>query len=117
MRLHPARRRFPLPEQFMVRLVVLVFLATISPYAVMAQSPGQPGAAPPATGGAATSERPATSDRQVDEGQLMTLPSVGNAGRSAAPTMVFDCAKRPQECTNPAQPGDASSAPAISTKP
>jgi hypothetical protein len=101
----------------MARLVVLACLATISPFAALAQAPLPPGAAPPATGGAATSERPVTSDRQVDEGQLMTLPPVGNAGRSAAPTMVFDCAKRPQECTNPAQPGDASSAPAISSKP
>jgi hypothetical protein len=52
-----------------------------------------------------------TRPEQVDPGQLMTLPAVGNAGRSAAPTMVFDCAKQPTDCVEGVKPGDGLTPP------
>lgn len=58
-----------------------------------------------------------THPSQVDKGQNMILPSAGNAGRSAAPTMVYDCKEKPQDCTAPVSPGDKSSAPAQSAPP
>lgn len=51
-----------------------------------------------------------TGTKDVDKGQNMILPSAGNAGPSAAPTMVYDCQKRPKECTDPATPADKSGA-------
>jgi len=56
-----------------------------------------------------------THPSQVDKGQNMILPSAGQAGQSAAPTMVFDCKNKPQDCTTPVAPGDKSSAPQTST--
>jgi hypothetical protein len=65
-----------------------------------------------------SSERPVTDSRQVDPGQLNILPNVGNAGRSAAPTMAFDCQKNPGSCTLPATPQDkAADPPDTSTAP
>lgn len=58
-----------------------------------------------------------THPSQVDKGQNMILPSAGNAGRSAAPTMVYDCKEKPQDCTPPATPADKTTAPAQSSPP
>ncbi|CAD5258051.1 conserved exported hypothetical protein [Bosea sp. 62] len=52
-----------------------------------------------------------THPSQVDKGQNMILPSAGQAGQSAAPTMVYDCKNKPQDCTTPPSPGDKSSMP------
>lgn len=58
---------------------------------------------------------PKTTDpSQIDKGQNMILPSAGQAGQSAAPTMVFDCKAKPQDCTTPTSPSDKTSAPAQS---
>lgn len=68
--------------------------------------PTQPGVGPQTT-------HPA----QVDKGQNMILPSAGQAGQSAAPTMVYDCEKRPQDCTTPTSPADQADKPALSPPP
>ena len=68
--------------------------------------PTQPGVGPQTT-------HPA----QVDKGQNMILPSAGQAGQSAAPTMVYDCEKKPQDCTTPATPADQAGKPALSPPP
>jgi hypothetical protein len=68
--------------------------------------PEQPGVGPQTT-------HPA----QVDKGQNMILPSAGQAGQSAAPTMVYDCEKKPQDCTTPTGPGDQADKPALSPPP
>jgi hypothetical protein len=80
-----------------------------------------PGTPPPAgqpQANTESSERPVTDSRRVDPGQLNILPNVGNAGRSAAPTMAFDCQKNPGSCTLPATPADkAADPPDTSTAP
>jgi hypothetical protein len=58
-----------------------------------------------------SSERPVTDPRKIDPGQLNILPNAGNAGRSAAPTMAFDCQKDPGSCTLPATPRDKAADP------
>jgi hypothetical protein len=58
-----------------------------------------------------------TNPAQVDKGQNMILPSAGSSGQSAAPTMVFDCKAKPQDCTTPATPADKVDAPAVSPAP
>lgn len=58
-----------------------------------------------------------THPSQVDKGQNMILPSAGESGRSAAPTMVYDCKEKPQDCTTPVSPGDKASAPTQSAPP
>ncbi|PTM43113.1 hypothetical protein [Bosea sp. 124] len=58
---------------------------------------------------------PKTTDpTQIDKGQNMILPSAGRSDESAAPTMVFDCKAKPQDCTTPASPSDKASTPATS---
>lgn len=68
--------------------------------------PAQPGVGPKTT-----------NPTEVDKGQNMILPSAGQAGQSAAPTMVFECEKRPQDCTTPATPADKTSKPELSAPP
>jgi hypothetical protein len=58
-----------------------------------------------------------TSPAQIDKGQNMILPSAGSSGPSAAPTMVFDCKAKPQDCTTPATPADKATAPVVSAPP
>ena len=70
-----------------------------------------------AQAGAPPPERPVTRPGQVDPGQLNILPSAGNAGQSAAPTMIFDCKKNPAECTTPVSPGDKATKPDVSPAP
>ncbi|PZO04308.1 MAG: hypothetical protein DCF30_00810 [Hyphomicrobiales bacterium] len=61
---------------------------------------------------------PKTTDpTQIDKGQNMILPSAGRSEQSAAPTMVYDCKEKPQDCTTPVNPGDKASAPATSATP
>lgn len=52
----------------------------------------------------------ATDPSHVDKGQNTILPSAGNAGPSAAPTMVYDCQKNPSSCSTPATPADKAGA-------
>ena len=52
----------------------------------------------------------AESPKDVDKGQNMILPSAGESTPSAAPTMVFDCQKKPEDCRTPATPADKAGA-------
>lgn len=64
-----------------------------------------------------SSEKPVTAPSQVDPGQLNILPSAGVSKESAAPTMVFECAKNPAECTKPSTPADKVDIPDASATP
>jgi len=68
----------------------------------MAQTP------PPAekNGPGATTTHPS----QIDKSQNSILPSAGRSGPSAAPTMVYDCKAKPEDCTVPATPADKAGA-------
>jgi hypothetical protein len=68
------------------------------------QTPPSAGQHSPGTGGQTT--HPA----QVDKGQNNILPSAGQAAPSAAPTMVYDCKAKPEDCTVPATPADKAGA-------
>jgi hypothetical protein len=92
--------------------LLLVILGGLTP--AWAQAPASP-SAPSAQG--VTTEKPATSPSQVDPGQLNILPSAGVSKPSAAPTMVFECGKRPEECTKPATEADKQTTPEKSEKP
>lgn len=70
-----------------------------------AQAPSQP------------PEKPVTSPSQVDVGQLNIVPSAGNAGRSAAPTMIYECKEKPKDCNPPLTTGDKATSPAASPAP
>jgi hypothetical protein len=89
----------------------LMLLATA---AVAQTGTTPPPAAPGASASSGTGSAPVKSPSQVDEGQLNILPSAGNAGPSAAPTMVFNCKERPKECTEQTKPGDKATAPKLS---
>ncbi len=78
----------------------------------LAQTTSPPAQSPGSSSG--TASAPVRSPSQVDEGQLNILPSVGNAGPSAAPTMIFNCKERPKECTEQVKPGDKQTAPKLS---
>jgi hypothetical protein len=94
-----------------VRTGALCLLTTLAlAAAAMAQTP-EPTKQPGNSGVGPTTTDPS----QVDKGQNMILPSAGQAGQSAAPTMVYDCKNKPQDCTTPPGPGDKSSAPTQST--
>lgn len=94
-----------------VRTGALCLLTTLAlTAAAMAQTP-EPAKQPGNSGVGPTTTDPS----QVDKGQNMILPSAGQAGQSAAPTMVYDCKNKPQDCTTPPGPGDKSSAPPQST--
>jgi hypothetical protein len=51
-----------------------------------------------------------TSPADVKKDQSAVLPSAGSGGPSAAPTMVRDCLKRPEDCTEAPSPGDKQTA-------
>jgi hypothetical protein len=77
----------------------------------MAQTTPAAPPATPSTGQSSPGLGPqTTAPAQVDKGQNMILPSAGESGASAAPTMVFDCKAKPQDCTNPATPADKAGA-------
>lgn len=85
----------------------VVLLSVVLATAAFAQAPSAPPAKPPANAetNAGVGDK-ADEPKDVDKGQNMILPSAGSAGPSAAPTMVYDCAKKPQDCTEPATPAD-----------
>lgn len=85
----------------------------------LAQATATPPQSPPAAAPQSnTGLGPTTTDpKQIDKGQNMILPSAGSSGPSAAPTMVFDCKAKPQDCTTPATPADKATAPVVSAPP
>jgi hypothetical protein len=89
------------------RLAVMALFVATGAFAQGSSSPAPPGqnTTNPGVG------EPKSDPKQVDKGQNMILPSAGSAGQSAAPTMVYDCQKRPQDCTDPASPADRRAAP------
>jgi hypothetical protein len=91
------------------RMAGIIALAMALPAIGVTGALAQAGAPPP--------ERPVTRPGQVDPGQLNILPSAGNSGPSAAPTMIFDCKKNPAECTTPVSPGDRTTKPDVSPLP
>ena len=58
-----------------------------------------------------------TDPAQIDQGQNMILPNAGVSHESAAPTMVYDCKNKPQDCTTPTNSGDKADIPATSATP
>lgn len=84
-------------------LALAAFLA--SP--VLAQAPAQPTPTEKSNSGVGDK---AAEPKDVDKGQNMILPSAGSAGPSAAPTMVYDCQKKPEDCRTPATPADKAGA-------
>ncbi|KPF64711.1 hypothetical protein IP69_17970 [Bosea sp. AAP35] len=100
----------------------LVFAAvlTIAASAASAQTPSSTTPPPdsPAEAKASGGLGPRITDpSQVDKGQNMILPNAGLAGESAAPTMVYDCKNKPQDCTTPTNQGDKVDLPATSATP
>jgi hypothetical protein len=89
--------------------------ASASAFAQTAQTTQPPPAGAPQTNSGLGP--PATNPTQVDKGQNMILPSAGQAGQSAAPTMVYDCKAKPQDCITPATPADKATAPDASATP
>jgi hypothetical protein len=84
----------------------------------LGQAPATPPPSPPASAPHDAGVGPQTTHpAQVDKGQNMILPSAGSSGPSAAPTMVFDCKAKPEDCTTPATPADKTTGPAISAPP
>ncbi len=96
-------RRFP-----STALITAMALAALASGA-LAQG-AQPQTTQPAPSGSGLGPT-TTHPSQIDKGQNMILPSAGQAGPSAAPTMVFDCKANPQHCTTPANPADKATAP------
>ncbi|WP_439499367.1 hypothetical protein [Bosea sp. (in: a-proteobacteria)] len=102
----------------MPRLASMTLLALAAGFALSTSAPAQTTPAPADKPAANSGTGPVTTHpSQVDKGQNMILPSAGQAGQSAAPTMVYDCEKKPQDCTTPPSPGDKNSAPAQSAPP
>lgn len=100
-------------------LTLAVVLSSLA-IAASAQTPSSTTTPPdkPAEAKASGGLGPKTTDpAQIDKGQNMILPSAGRSEESAAPTMVFDCKAKPQDCTTPVAPGDKASAPATSATP
>ncbi|SFI01942.1 hypothetical protein SAMN05216304_101428 [Bosea sp. OK403] len=99
-------------------LVAAIAVATGS-FAALAQGtvtpPQSPGAVAPQSNGGLGPVT--THPSQVDRGQNMILPSAGSSGQSSAPTMIYDCKAKPQDCTTPATPADKATAPQISAPP
>lgn len=58
-----------------------------------------------------------TNPTEIDKGQNMILPNAGVSHPSAAPTMVYDCKNKPQDCTTPTNPGDKVDLPDTSATP
>lgn len=93
------------------RKTMFVLLATAALTAAAAAQTPQTNKTPDNSGVGPKTTHPS----QVDKGQNMILPSAGQAGQSAAPTMVYDCKNKPQDCTTPPAPADKSSMPTQST--
>ncbi|MDP3409648.1 hypothetical protein [Bosea sp. (in: a-proteobacteria)] len=58
-----------------------------------------------------------TNPTEIDKGQNMIVPNAGVSHPSAAPTMVYDCKNKPQDCTTPINPGDKADLPDTSATP
>ncbi|MDP3258525.1 MAG: hypothetical protein Q8S58_01185 [Bosea sp. (in: a-proteobacteria)] len=58
-----------------------------------------------------------TNPTEIDKGQNMILPNAGVSHPSAAPTMVYDCKNKPQDCITPTNPGDKADLPDTSATP
>lgn len=95
------------------RTTLLALLTTIALTAAAAAQTPQTDKPSDNSGVGPTTTHPS----QVDRGQNMILPSAGRSGQSAAPTMVYDCENKPQDCTTPPAPGDKGSAPKQSSPP
>lgn len=102
-----------------IRAPLAALVLSLAATAASAQATPTPPQSPPATAPQSnTGLGPTTtSPAQVDKGQNMILPSAGQAGPSAAPTMVFDCKAKPQDCTTPVTPADKATAPEVSAPP
>jgi hypothetical protein len=102
-----------------LRATLAALALSLAASGALAQATATPPQSPPAaapqsnTGLGPTTTSPA----QIDKGQNMILPSAGSSGPSAAPTMVFDCKAKPQDCTTPVTPDDKATAPAVSAPP
>jgi hypothetical protein len=98
---------------------IAALLAFAGATAAFAQTMQPPPQSPPVSGAQSSSGLgPKTTDpSQIDKGQNMILPSAGQSAPSAAPTMVFDCKAKPQDCTTPATPADKATAPDVSAPP
>lgn len=100
----------------------LVFAAVLSITASAASAqPASPTTTPPASPAEAEASGglgpKITHPSQVDKGQNMILPNAGLAAPSAAPTMVYDCKNKPQDCTTPPNAGDKVDLPTTSAAP
>jgi hypothetical protein len=58
-----------------------------------------------------------TNPTEIDKGQNMILPNAGISSESAAPTMVYDCKNKPQDCITPTNRGDKVDLPDTSAAP
>lgn len=100
------------------QLLAVMAVSTLSTVTLAQTTPTPPQSPPPTAPQSNTGLGPQTTHpSQIDKGQNMILPSAGQAGQSAAPTMVFDCKAKPQDCTTPATPSDKTSAPPVSAPP
>ncbi len=93
--------------------ISLLALGIVLSGAASAQNAPPPAIPPSASGVGQVTKDPA----QLDKGHNTVLPSAGTSGPSAAPTMVFDCKAKPQECTTPVTAADKASAPDQSSPP
>lgn len=84
-----------------------IAIALLLSTGALAQQPAAPSSGADHTPGVG---QKATEPAHVDKGQNTILPSAGNAGPSAAPTMVYDCQKNPSSCTVPVTPADKAGA-------
>lgn len=96
-----------------VALSSLAFAASAQTESSTTTPPAQP-AEKQASGGLGPK---ITDPAQIDKGQNMILPNAGVSHPSAAPTMVYDCKNKPQDCTTPPNAGDKVDLPATSATP
>ncbi|WP_156639819.1 hypothetical protein [Bosea sp. PAMC 26642] len=103
----------------LTRSTIAAMVAMASATFAVAQTTPTPPQSAPATGAQSGTGlgAPTTHPSQIDKGQNMILPSAGESAPSAAPTMVFDCKAKPQDCTTPATPADKATAPDVSAPP
>lgn len=70
----------------------LALIAALAAGSAFAQTPQTDGSTP---------SRTVTTPQQVPAEANAIVPYADNAGQSAAPTIVRDCQKRPEECREP----------------
>jgi hypothetical protein len=99
------------------RLALVAALSAL-PFVASAQTPPTTPPSDPAQAQASGGLGPKTTNpTEIDKGQNMILPNAGRSGESAAPTMVYDCKNRPQDCTTPTNQGDKVDVPDMSSAP